>query len=128
MQRILNADVKDALGVSPAQILFGNAINLDRRILLDTVSTNTRNPQVKTSEYISKLLTKQEDIIRQAQASQMSRDEAFITMKNKRNTNIVEFPINSYVLVSYRDGPPNSLLTRLEGPMRVVNKIGSKYT
>ena len=41
---------------------------------------------------------------------------------------ITEFPINSYVLVEYRNGPPNSLLTKLEGPMRVVNRIGSKCT
>ena len=37
VQRILNAEVKEALGVSPAQILFGNALQLDRRILLDIV-------------------------------------------------------------------------------------------
>ena len=124
----MNADVKDSLGVSPSQILFGNAINLDRQVLLDTVSKNTGNKNIRTSEYISGLLLKQAEIIRQAQASQAAKDEAFIEKRNRENTNIAEFLINSYALVSYRDGPPNSLLTRLEGPMRVVNKIGSKYT
>jgi len=34
VQRIFNADVKQYLGVSPAQIGFGNSIQLDRGLLL----------------------------------------------------------------------------------------------
>jgi len=30
VQRILNATVHESIGVSPAQLLFGNAIDLDR--------------------------------------------------------------------------------------------------
>ena len=128
VQRILNADTKEALGVSPAQILFGNAINLDRKILQDIVpKDNDSNPK-RLSEYLSQLIVKQNEIIRQAQAAQTARDEAFINMQTRQNTNIIEFPINSYVLVSYQDRPPNSLMTKWEGPMRVVNRIGSKYT
>jgi hypothetical protein len=128
VQRILNADVKDALGVSPAQILFGNAVQLDRRILLDIVPRDTNGNNMRLSDYVSKLINKQKEIIRQAQASQVAKDDSFIQKRNQQNTNIVEYPINSYVLVEYRNGPPNSLVTRWEGPMRIVNKMGSKYT
>jgi hypothetical protein len=128
VRRILNADVKEALGVSPAQILFGNALQLDRRVLLDIVPKDTEGNPIKVSDYVANLITKQKEIILQAQASQVARDEAFIRKRSENNMEITEFPINSYVLVEYRNGPPNSLLTKLEGPMRVVNRIGSKYT
>ena len=83
---------------------------------------------MRLSDYVSKLINKQKEIIRQAQASQVAKDDSFIRKRNQQNTNIVEYPINSYVLVEYRNGPPNSLVTRWEGPMRIVNKMGSKYT
>ena len=34
VQRILNSIVHDSIGVSPAQLLYGNAINLNRGIFL----------------------------------------------------------------------------------------------
>mmetsp|Transcript_16517 Transcript_16517/g.24000 ORF Transcript_16517/g.24000 Transcript_16517/m.24000 type:complete len:116 (+) Transcript_16517:1029-1376(+) len=33
IQRIINSSVESSIGVSPAQLLFGNAIDLDRGIL-----------------------------------------------------------------------------------------------
>ena len=53
---------------------------------------------------------------------------------NKRkfgNTEITEFPINSYVLVNYEgedNKPPSKLHTYLRGPLRVVNYNGPIYT
>jgi len=38
VQRIMNAEQKDGLGVSPAQLLFGNALQLDKGILLPHVT------------------------------------------------------------------------------------------
>ena len=37
VQRIMNAQVHSSIGVSPAQILFGNAIDLDRILLPKTL-------------------------------------------------------------------------------------------
>jgi len=54
VQRIFNAEVKESLGVSPAQILFGNSITLDR-IFLPHVMAND-NPAVPLSEWTSKML------------------------------------------------------------------------
>jgi hypothetical protein len=36
VQRIMNANVHSAIGVSPAQILFGNAVQLETHLLLPT--------------------------------------------------------------------------------------------
>ena len=37
VQRIMNANVHSAIGVSPAQLLFGNAVHLETHLLLPTM-------------------------------------------------------------------------------------------
>jgi len=59
VQRILNAHVKEALGVSPTQILFGNSIQLDRGIILP----NLPNKTTTLSEWMAKMLQAQSEII-----------------------------------------------------------------
>ena len=114
--------------MSPAQILFRNALQLDGRILRNIVPKDTEGNPMRVSDYVANLITKQKEIILQAQASQVARDENFIRKRTTENREINEFPINSYALVKYRNGPPNSILTKLECPMRIVTHIGSKYT
>lgn len=63
VQRIFNAEVHESLGVSPAQILFGNAITLDRGIFLPHTMTGDK-PGIPLSEWTSKMLHSQEEIIR----------------------------------------------------------------
>ena len=41
---------------------------------------------------------------------------------------LTKFPDNSYVLVEYFENPPSKLHPRLQGPYRVVNHIGSRYS
>jgi len=48
-QRIFNAEVHESLGVSPAQILFGNAMTLDRGIFLPHTITDN-HPGIPLSE------------------------------------------------------------------------------
>ena len=40
---------------------------------------------------------------------------------------LTEYPIGSYVLVSYDERPPSKLHSVLQGPFQVINIIGSKY-
>ena len=40
----------------------------------------------------------------------------------------IEYPVGSYVLVSYPDSPPDKLRTVWQGPMQVVSAVGTKYT
>jgi len=94
VRRILNDDVKEALGVSPAQILFGNALQLDRRVLLDIVHKDTEGNTMHVSDYVANLITKQKEIILQAQASQVARDVAFIRKRSENNMEMTELPIN----------------------------------
>jgi len=121
VQRIFNADVKQYLGVSPAQIVFGNSIQLDRGLLFQ----NNPNKLQTMSEWMQKMLDAQAKIIATARKTLDQRD---VFHTSKQPVEITSFPINSYVLVDYIDRPPTSLHTIHEGPFRVVCSEGGRYT
>jgi hypothetical protein len=137
VQRILNASNHKAIGVSPAQIVFGNTVQLDRNILPIKENTTTSTSNKSYQQYLEDMLEAQKEILNLAKKSQKESDDFQISMRNKTNkrkfgnTEITEFPINSYVLVNYEgedNKPPSKLHTYLRGPLRVVNYNGPIYT
>ena len=116
IQRIMNADVKEALGVSPAQLLFGNAIQLDRGIFLP----NNPNSSDTISDWMQKMLAAQSQLIHLARMTQERRDDQHMSTPPESPTS---FPINSYVLVTYTTQPPTTLHAPNEGPLRVVSSV-----
>jgi transposase InsO family protein len=130
VMRILNATVHESIGVSPSQILFGNAIELDRGLLMPL---ETPNDDLSTalSEWSAAMLQMQSKLIKDAQDTQRKRDEHNIARRTHEE--LTEFAIDSYVLVGYpksahNPGPPTKFHARLKGPMQVVNKVGNTYT
>ena len=130
----MNASVHKAIGVSPAQIIFGNAVQLDRQIL--PLPDEVVNP-TSYKEHLQKMLEAQSEIIQIAQKNQRDTDDFQIAKRTRANKRkfggeeITEFPINSYVLVNYEgddNRPPSKLHTHLRGPLRVVNYNGPIYT
>jgi len=121
VQRIFNADVKASLGVSPAQIIFGNSIQLDRGILFDHIP----NSSITLSDWMRKMLDAQAQIVAIARRQLDERDEHHTS---QAPAHVTSFPVNSYVLIDYIDKPPTTLHTHLEGPFRVVGSDGGKYT
>ena len=132
-QRIMNATVHESIGASPAQLLFGNAIHLDRRLIPDRgelIRQLGQPADQSLSDWAKEMLTAQEHLIKASQIHQRSKDNAHIAAHDPRRT---EFGINSYVLANYphngiTGGPPSKLMTHKKGPLRVVNRIGSTYT
>ncbi len=127
LQRIINTSKHSRTGFSPAQILFGNKINLDRNIILPfEVAEQT----VAMPIYVSKMQQIQSKLVSKAVLTQMLQDQ---THKAKFNKLPTEYAIGSYVLALYpntRMGrmPPSKLHTQWKGPLMIVNNIGSKYT
>jgi hypothetical protein len=78
------------------------------------------------------MLRAQQILIEIAQKHQRQKDKEHMSLAPPNNK-LTSFPINSYVLVKYpstgfKKGPPNKLMPILKGPMRVVNKVGVRYT
>lgn len=127
VMRILNAEEKTRTGVSPAELLFGNVVKLDARILFPAEITNRTSAPKRLSAHMDKMLKAQTDLIKIAHDTQLAHDEFHMSQYEPGFT---EFPVNSYVLLGYPEGerPPHKLKMRMRGPFRVVNNQGSKYT
>jgi hypothetical protein len=127
VQRIMNTEVHSSTGVSPAQLLFGDAIHLERGIL-ETFDPEIRNrdKDISLSDYMSNMLERQAELIRVAQEHQAEKDGQHLDSKGKGP--FTEFPVSSYVLLSRPDRPPDKFTPVWEGPFQVVAHKGSKYT
>jgi len=77
VERIINSEIHSVIKVSPAQIVFGNAIDLDRGIFLPHF---VNDKQMKFSEYTARLLQAQADVIKVAYESQTKSDLHHIAM------------------------------------------------
>ena len=132
-QRICNAEVIKHLNVSPAQVIFGSAIDLNRGILSPNIMASHDHGEL--SDYVNKLITVQAATIKYAAKMQRERDEVVILAKTAALTSaITEFGAGSYVLLEYpNDGflmiprPPNKLMTNLKGPLQVISNKGPTY-
>lgn len=124
VMRILNSEEKTNTGVSPAELLFGNTVDLGRRILRTPIQV-PKGSEITLTEYMEELLAQQARLIEVAQATQSKHDTHHMSTFDSDYT---EFPINSYVLVEPPEGKRPKLQTRKKGPYQVVNFIGSKYT
>ena len=128
VQRIHNASEHSTTGVAPAKVIFGNSIDLDRNILVE--SSECKAPGVYMEAWVDTLVKGQEEVIRIVRENlrvQKERQEA-----TGRDEMIPEFPVGTYVLVEHvnnlRRGPKSKLLPFLKGPLRVVRVEGDRYT
>ena len=127
VQRIINAEVHSSIGVSPAQIVFGNAINLDRGLFSEKPQLPVE--ESKMSQWTSKMLKAQAALVQLAQNTQQKKDMHHIATHHRDKS--TEFKDNDYVLVQYeQEGhkPPSKAHTQYKGPFRVVNHVKSIYT
>jgi len=121
VQRIMNATVHSSIGTSPARLVFGNAVNLDRGVLLPPQLVKN---QESLSEWSKRMLDKQAEILAIAQRIQQETNTKHI---QKRVGGTHNFEIGDFVLVEYyanAGGPlgrPSKLSYNLRGPLRVVD-------
>jgi hypothetical protein len=127
VERIINASIHKATGFSPAQIIFGNSVDLNRGTIIEEKYKDTKD--VTYSQWSQEVLDMQLRILEIARTTLTEKDE--VHMLNYPSTPPTEFDIGSYVLVEYKNtfrrGPNSKLLPFLKGPLLVVNKEKSKY-
>jgi hypothetical protein len=123
VQRIMNTQVHTSIGVSPSQLIFGNAINHDTHFLTEPKTDNTVRTYHKK---IEQLYTSQERLLRIAQKTQEDLDNFHIAQRDSGKE--THFPVNSYVLASYETRKSSKFQTNRHGPYRVISHNGPIYT
>ena len=119
MQRIINSSVNRRTKVAPADLLFGNKLDLNRGILTPHLSVGTHS----RSTYIEGLISVQDKVLDSAVQALMTADAKHATSAKCATV----FPIRSYVLCRYTDRPPTRLHTTWHSPYRVISYKGSEY-
>ena len=130
VERIHNASVISTTGHSPAQIIFGDRVELNRNILLPKNERLETNESL--SEWMSERKTYQDKVIEAAQSLQRKHEQEHCETNLEREDLVSNFEIGSYVLVAYPDtnygqGRPSKLHTMLRGPYKVVDKVRNEY-
>ena len=122
VQRIMNASHSQRTKVAPADLLFGNQIQLDRGILLPF--SETPEDLTPLPQRVATMLTLQAKLVQISQDLLQSSDAKHLASNPKLPT---EFDIGSHVLICYEDGPPTRLLTRWRGPLKILSRQKSEY-
>jgi transposase InsO family protein len=127
VMRIINATKSDLTNYAPAEMLYGNAISLDRGIFLPH---DARHDDVTINEWVDQRLKAQTAIF--TSARKIMQDNDLQHMSSKGNNVPTNFEINSYVLAQYpyngmREGPPEKYKLFWRGPFRVVSFVQDKY-
>ena len=131
VQRIYNSAPNVSIGTSPAVLLYGNAIHLERH-LIKTPYLRERDQiaNVSYKQYIDDLMKVQDALIRRARESQMEKDSRHLIDTSRILTTATVFANGSYVLAAH-DNPahaPAKGEPLLLGPYKVLNSTGSWYT
>ena len=118
--------------VTPAELLYGNAIDLDRGIFLPNAPLDAEGREIRLSEWAANMLQTQKNILEIATKLQKKRDLKRLIEEHTFEIN-KPFENGEFVLVSYPNTgmgrkPPTKLHPRLRGPYQVVNRREDTYT
>ena len=142
VQRLMNSKTIDSVGFSPAQIIFGNAIDLDRHFIPSHIQDQTIDPaggesalsnEIRYTEWVDILLANQQKIIAAAQEILWARDMKHLENRQTDSEMLTTFPVDALVLARYHDTglgarPPTKLHPTWMGPFRVVHVSSDKNT
>jgi len=74
VMRILNSKEKNDTGVFPAELLFGNTVDLGRELFRRPLKQSSRDQPIVLTEYTENLLTKQKVLLELAKERQRKHD------------------------------------------------------
>ena len=121
VQHIINNALNRVTGLAPAQLLYGDAIDLSRQLL-------TLPPEegrvVAFADYLEGLIHAQSNYARLALEAQQRHVAAYL---EQLPANPTSFNVGDCVLVSYPNQAPSKLHPRWRGPMIVMSIAGNTY-
>lgn len=121
VQRIINATPHAAIGTTPARVLYGDAVNLDRRLLRDDPAPADDGQAVAVEAYVQRLNAAQRDIVAASDRYQQQVVDRRLAGQRDR----LPFGEGDYVLASYPARPPSKLAPKWRGPFLLVEINGS---
>ncbi len=101
INRILITTIHSATGVTPAEIMFGSSIQLERGIISPLLSDELFALQKTCTypEYITNMWTSQQSLILKARSNLLKKDAKHNAKKSEENDgDITVFPVDSFVL------------------------------
>jgi hypothetical protein len=133
VQRIINSSVTRKTGFSPSQLIFGDAVDLDR-LIFDAAGDLRRleaeeaeapgQPRSKVGDYVQRLIDTQEACLRAAMDHQRERLAKALAGRQVTPATIVN--PGQWVLVRFpEDQNRDKLVARWNGPYRVL-KVDSE--
>jgi transposase InsO family protein len=123
VMRILNSEQKARTGVSPAEILFGNAVDLGRYLLYRP--GGNPDPDRNLNEHMEQLLDRQRVLIEVAQQTQREFDTHHMS---EFDPDFTDYPVLSYVVWEHPEGRRSKIHMKHRGPFQVVGKVADAYT
>ena len=125
----MNTVEKTSTGVTPAQLILNNSVQLSKQILWsDRVSyppdTTTPSQLIALSDRMDDWISKQSVLLQVARDQQTKSDFHALV---ECDPVITEYPVNSYVLFTPPVARSDKLLPRHRGPYQVVEKTQSIY-
>ena len=107
VMRILNSEIKLRTGVTPAEIIFGNTIDLGRYLLHRPTTPPDANKSL--NEHLEKMLQDQRKFIEVAQETQREHDSFHM---QQSDDDLTDYPVNSFILWNHPAGGRNKLQTK----------------
>ncbi len=132
VQRIMNATRHSSIGAKPAQLLFGDAVDLDRGLFLESVEKVTeKNAKVTSRSWLDQLVATQRDLIQASDEFQKTLDQKHL--EERKPKEVTTFSPGDHVLVAYGSTltgrkPPTKLDTKWRGPLKVIKQVGNEIT
>jgi hypothetical protein len=123
VQRIINSSHNERTRIAPFQILFGNLVDLERRIV--TPFEEILPKPISLTKTSSDLIALQQHNVSIAREILKKSDEEH-TFKN--SAQIAEYAPNTFVLVQQHTTPETRLHTLWRGPMKVIKSLKGQYT
>jgi Chromo (CHRromatin Organisation MOdifier) domain len=122
VQRIMNSTANAITHIKPAQIMFGNLVNLDEGIL---TSPSPASDDTDLPATVQAMIQMQETLISRSNTLRQAADKRRLAEHSLPPS---DFAPGTLVLVQYAQQPPTRLHTHWFGPMRVISNDKSAYT
>ena len=127
IRRIVNSSIHSAIGVSPAEIIFGKSVNLHANLMF---SESRLQLGENVSNWIQQLSQIQEDILRAANQHQDNVDYNNLSKRTSEDHTITNFSVGTYVLVApdpHSSVGVSKLNLKWRGPFQIIQNTSPSY-